>query len=615
MKTSFFYVLLLLLLSPIGNNCFSQTAPVFEMSYFEDVSSTHSFESVKQEDFKPVPEHIISLGIIKSTIWVKVILNTKMLKSNAILEIDRALLDSITVSYRLKDAKQIKETLGIMFPASKNKQHHFLPSFEIPTNQLASKEVYLKIKSRWAMLIPISVKVKEDFNKERVNRYLISGLLIGGLFFMGIYNLFLYFSTRDFNYILYVLALFSAILSQGYIFGVLIYYLSPEHPEFSFRFPVIIMAFTGIFCCLFAIRFLEIKKTSKVFYVLLLISIALLSFNVIIELLHLDYFSRKIIILLIILTSFIIFSSAVYSLIKGKKTSLYFTIAWTFYLTGMVIHALKAVGILPHNNFTEHFMHVGTFMEVMLLSFALGHKYYLVRVEKEKLERQSKAELELLVKEQTFKLEASLEEKEVLLKEIHHRVKNNLQIVISILDLQVASIKETKNKEILAQSKSRVYSMSLIHQKLYQSNNLARVNMKDYLEELFTYVLNSYQSTNHKTHTELRIENKELSLTKVVPLGLVFNELLTNSIKHGLKTSKIPKIKIVLAVSKNILVLEIADSGKGFDFNKIVLEIKKSLGLFLVKSLTKQLRGTLKHFYTDDLFVTQLTIPLDNVKK
>lgn len=281
----------------------------------------------------------------------------------------------------------------------------------------------------------------------------------------------------------------------------------------------------------------------------------------------------------------------------------------------MVIHALKAVGILPHNNFTEHFMHVGTFMEVMLLSFALGHKYYLVRVEKEKLERQSKAELELLVKEQTFKLEASLEEKEVLLKEIHHRVKNNLQIVISILDLQVASIKETKNKEILAQSKSRVYSMSLIHQKLYQSNNLARVNMKDYLEELFTYVLNSYQSTNHKTHTELRIENKELSLTKVVPLGLVFNELLTNSIKHGLKTSKIPKIKIVLAVSKNILVLEIADSGKGFDFNKIVLEIKKSLGLFLVKSLTKQLRGTLKHFYTDDLFVTQLTIPLDNVKK
>jgi two-component sensor histidine kinase len=593
-----------------SNQSLAQNLPTFEMSYFEDVNDSHSFTSIKQEKFKPSPEHLISLGIIKSTIWVKIKIDTTLLSPETVLQINRPFLDDITLSYLLKGNKEVRESLGLKYPHSKNKFNHFLPVFAIPINKLESPYLYLKVQSRYSMLIPVSISSKETFYKERVNLYLTGGLLIGGLLLMALYNLFLYFSTRDFSYVLYVLSLFGAILSQGYIFGILIPYLSPESPEFSFRFPVIIMAMTAIFALLFAIRFLEVKKQNKTLYYILVSLIVFELFGICLELLHLDYISRKVNLLQVVTLSITIFSTALYCLIKGNKIALYFTIAWSFYLSGMIVFALKTGGILPHNTFTAHFMHVGTFLEVMLLSFALGHKYSLVRVEKERLEQQTKEELELLVKKQTLELEQSLKEKDVLLKEVHHRVKNNLQMVISLLDLQVASIKDSKNKETLLQSKARVYSMSLIHQKLYQTDDLAHVNMKNYLEELFSYIKNSFHNTEQKITHNLEIEDKELSLTKAVPLGLIINELLTNCFKHSVQAKECNQINLSLAFKENNLVLKVLDSGEGFDEEKAEKGVKKSLGLFLINSLTKQLRGTVTRYQNNGLFVTQLIIPL-----
>lgn len=610
------YVLLFLALNTIHTaKCYSQTTAPFEMSYFEDVNSTHSFESVTEEKFRDVPNHMVNLGMTKSIVWVKVKLNTKALQQEVVLEIENPFCDQITLSYLSKNNGKVNESLGITYPHSKNKLNHYLPAFVIPTDQLASPVVYFRIKTRWTMLIHITAKTKEDFHKNRVTTYLIAGLYLGGLLLIAIYNLFLYFSTRNFSYVLYVLALLCAILSQGYIYGILIPYLSPDLPEFSFRFPIIIMAATGLFSAWFTIQFLEIKKTSRALYYLLIFAIIFSLFSVGLELLKLDYLSRKVNVIQVLGIAFIIFISAVHSLIKGNKMALFFTIAWSFYLLGIVIYGLKIVGILPHNLFTEHCMHIGTFMEVLLLSFALGHKYSLVRIEKERLEQQTREELELLVKQQTSELEASVEEKEILLKEVHHRVKNNLQVIISLLDLEVASVKDTRNKKVLTQSKSRVYAMSLIHQKLYQSNNLARVNMKSYLEELYSYVQNSYSIIPQKKAPTLALDNKELSLTQAVPLGLIVNELLTNSFKYGINPTGENHIKLSLSFKNDYLELIIADSGLGFDEKEHTYNVKKTLGLFLVKSLTKQLRGTITRFYKKNLFVTQITIPLNNYEK
>ena len=610
-----FPLLVLLINLTTLHQCNGQSNNTFEISYFEDVDSKYSLNTVKEQQFTATQKTYVNLGITKSTLWLKVKLNTKKLGNTAVLIVKTPLKDDIKLSYILKNGELIEESLGIKYPHSKNKLNHLVPAFEIPITNLKSPIVFLKVQSRYSMKVPIFIKTKEAFYKERTTEYFLGGLLVGGLFLMGIYNLFLFFSTRDSSYILYVCALFSAILSQGYLFGILIPYLSPESPEFSFRFPIIIMGITGIFSCWFAIQFLEIKKTSKFLYYTLLFLIILLLFNIVLELLKVDYLSRKLNIVLIITASTAILSSAVYSLIKGKKIALYFTIAWTFYLFGMITLALQSLGILPYNSFTEHIMHFGTFLEVVLLSFALGHKYKLVRDEKERLEKQTREELELLVKEQTLELEVSLKEKEILLKEIHHRVKNNLQIVISLLDLQVASITDTKNKETLSQSKSRIYSMSLIHQKLYQSDNSSYINMKNYLSELFSYIKNSHENTSQKTTYALSIEDKDLSLTQAVPLGLIINELLTNSFKYGVQDKKTNQIKIDLNFKGEYLNLMISDSGNGFNEEKESQGVKKSLGLFLVKSLTKQLRGTISRYYKNGLFVTELNFPIkDNIQ-
>lgn len=606
-------LLLIISITVVGTNkILADVQPTFNMFYHEDVSSVSTFESITQEHFIPVPEQVVNLGMTKSTVWIKAEIDKTLLGSDAVLEVRNAFCDSIILSYLIENNIRVYDTLGIVFPQSKNKLKHYQPAFNIPIDKLQSSDVYIKVKSRWSMVLHITVSTKNDFNNGRVTTYLIGGLLVGGLLLMAIYNLFLYFSTRDFSYLIYVLALLSAILSQGYIFGILLPYISPENPEFSLRFPIVIMAFTGLCSCWFAIRFLEIKQTSKVFYNLLIFGIIFSFFSAGLELLHFDELSRKVNIIEVVGLSCIIFSAALYSLIKGNKIALYFTIAWFFYLAGMVVFALKTIEVLPHNVFTKHFMHVGTFMEVVLLSFALGHKYSLVRVEKEHLEKQTREELEVLVKNQTAELEASLEEKEVLLKEIHHRVKNNLQIVISLLDLQVASIKDTRNKEILAQSKSRVYSMSLIHQKLYQSDNLARINIKTYLEELFTYVQRSYQVSEVGSEYVLDLVDKDLSITKAVPLGLIVNELLTNSFKYGFNKTESNQIKMSVDILDDVLVLEIADTGEGFDENIQRQNVKKSLGLFLVKSLTKQLRGEVHRDFEDGFFRTQLKFSIED---
>jgi two-component sensor histidine kinase len=591
---------------------FGQGKPVFKMSYLEDVNGLHSFESVKQEQFQVAKNNIIALGFTESTIWAKIKLNTNLLQSNSVLEIDSPLLDEITLCYITNDSTRIVENLGVMYPQSNNQLNHYVPAFEIPTGRLKSPEIYIKLKSRWQMSVAPSIKSIEVFHKERVNTYLIAALFLGGMVFMIIYNLFLFFSLRDFSYLLYVLVLTFTILSQGYLFGVFLQYLSPEWPEFSFRIPVFVMAGACIFSIWFVLEFLNIKKSDGIVYWLLIIGLTIPIITILLEVLEFEYLSRKMTIAENIILAVVIYLSSIYSLVKGNKVALYFNIAWTIYLMGIIVYALKAVGVFPINFFTEYFVNFGSFIEVMVLSFALAYKYKLVRLEKEKLEQQTRTELEDLVNLQTIELENSLKEKEILLKEIHHRVKNNLQIVISLLDLQVASIKDIKNKKILQQSKSRVYSMSLIHQKLYQSDNLTRVNMKNYLEELFTFIQNSYSDTTQKIKSNLEIDNKELSLTQAVPLGLIVNELLTNSFKYGFDSKKEGQIQISFKSDDKNIVLMVADSGLGFDENEHKKEVKSSLGLFLIKSLTKQLRGETIRFLDKGFFITKLTIPVED---
>jgi two-component system, sensor histidine kinase PdtaS len=200
----------------------------------------------------------------------------------------------------------------------------------------------------------------------------------------------------------------------------------------------------------------------------------------------------------------------------------------------------------------------------------------------------------------------SLSEKEVLLKEIHHRVKNNMQLVISLLKIQSRDVNQLSIKDFVKISQSRINSMALIHENLYQSDDLNKVNFKEYLHNLTQSILNSYEGFKE---VELNIDVNELYLNieMAIPVGLIINELINNSYKHAFVEKQKGIINLKLVQNAEQYELIIADNGIGMDENKNNI---KSLGIELVRLLVSQLKGVMKVHST---LGTSYTIQFQNI--
>lgn len=191
-------------------------------------------------------------------------------------------------------------------------------------------------------------------------------------------------------------------------------------------------------------------------------------------------------------------------------------------------------------------------------------------------------------KEKAFQTKRMLDERETLLKEIHHRVKNNMQVISSLLSLQAAKITDPEALLKFKESEIRIKSMALIHEKLYESDSLTEINVKEYLEDLIEHVVGSYTLSN-KIRLVKEIEQITLNIEQCIPFGLIVNEFLTNALKYAFIDKKDGIIKVVLQESDKGITLVVKDNGVGF---LTPIEEKKTLGIRLIKSLTKQLRGT-----------------------
>ena len=186
----------------------------------------------------------------------------------------------------------------------------------------------------------------------------------------------------------------------------------------------------------------------------------------------------------------------------------------------------------------------------------------------------------------------SLKEKEILLKEIHHRVKNNFQRIISLIALQMQLIEDKNILNIFEDLQNRLRTMSLIHELMYGTGNYAGVNIKDYMERLARYLMGTYLSAGNIKLT-LDLENLSLDLDTVVPCGLITNEIITNSLKYAFPNNMEGIIHVSFQKVDDKFCLILSDNGIGIK-GKIDFENTNSLGLRLVDLLTKQLKGTLE---------------------
>lgn len=182
-------------------------------------------------------------------------------------------------------------------------------------------------------------------------------------------------------------------------------------------------------------------------------------------------------------------------------------------------------------------------------------------------------------------------EKTILVREIHHRVKNNLQIIVSLLRMQSSKITDVSSQQVLQESINRIMSMALIHQKLYQNNSLSNIVVSDYVKELTETILNT--STNSRKEVEITIysEVESISLEHLVPLGLIINELTSNSLKHAFEKCAHPAIDIRInsLESNNFIELVYKDNGQWKPRKKS----HDSFGISLIEGLSEQLDGSL----------------------
>lgn len=192
------------------------------------------------------------------------------------------------------------------------------------------------------------------------------------------------------------------------------------------------------------------------------------------------------------------------------------------------------------------------------------------------------------VNEQKTLISKALKEKDILLREIHHRVKNNLQLVSSLLTLQGRSIDDSAAQQAINEGKNRVRSMALIHQDLYNKENLMGIGVKQYLEKLTIELFQTYRIDQDRIKLFKEIQNIELDVDTMVPLGLIINELITNSLKYAFSEDKTGMISVKLQEVDSKLQLSIKDNGIGYSQSNVR---ENSFGSTLISALTEQLGG------------------------
>jgi len=234
----------------------------------------------------------------------------------------------------------------------------------------------------------------------------------------------------------------------------------------------------------------------------------------------------------------------------------------------------NSVKLTQKNNFIKGMVGGSTLLGLLVLSLLRNNK--------------RKNENNRLLQEKNDIIKSKSDQNVTLLKEIHHRVKNNLQIISSLLYLQSDNIKDSDAKDAIFTGQQRVESMALIHKNLYQKENLTRIEMKEFIFNLTTNLKNAYLETNQKVSVKIKMDNLELDVDQAIPLGLIINELITNAFKYAFGSESEGILSISLSTNAaEKFVLRIKDSGPG------KYEITEGFGTQLIQLLTNQLGATM----------------------
>ncbi|MFW2598173.1 7TM diverse intracellular signaling domain-containing protein [Aliarcobacter butzleri] len=462
------------------------------------------------------------------------------------------------------------------------------PIFKIELNPNEENIYFIKATSNITTLI-VDLKLWDEnvFYKKEIKHQLILSLFFGAMFILGIYNLFIYVFTKDKSYLYYVLYIFGLILHHlVYVGFAKLYIFNLETLKIIIELAALFVALPIYFLGFFTKSFLQTIKYPKLNKILNIFLI-IIPLSIIFFLLTEEYDKYRTNLLMLFLIFLMIVT--IYASLNKNRQAYFILFAWFVFLSSGLLMTLSSMGIYNTLPF-PYLIEVSFVLEAVIFSIALANRITNLQKEKneanQKLIVQQENETKRLSKEvdlRTKDLKVALGEKEVLLKELNHRVKNNMQTIVSLIRLQSDEIEDEKLKDILLTTQNRIAAMGHLHELLYNQENINFIDVYEYFETLVDEVKSSYDES---INIHLDIKTK-LKMEQAIYCGLMINELITNSFKYAFLNKK-GNIYITLEKNNNILKLSVKDDGIGFNKDNTTF----SLGLTLVNTLAiNQLKG------------------------
>ncbi|MBO6792389.1 MAG: sensor histidine kinase [Balneolaceae bacterium] len=304
-------------------------------------------------------------------------------------------------------------------------------------------------------------------------------------------------------------------------------------------------------------------------------------------------------IILIPFLSILLYQLRTTLLIFGLSLVTYSVIAY-LYLNGHIINNDYQVDLYTATDWINHVstdILIALVISIFVYSYNESVEKFIVKLETANSQ----------LKQRDDQLEESLDEKDVLLQEIHHRVKNNLAVVSGLLELQSYSIDDQKSKYVLRKSTNRIMSIAKVHEMLYESKNFTKIPFQRYIDELTTVIFDSMDQYIDGVSLQTNIDIEYIGINHGVPLGIIFNELITNSIKYGFKNKSDGQITI--DVSKDDEHINVCYQDNGIGIEDFETASRKSLGFTLIESLMGQIDATYT-FETENKFKLNFYFPI-----
>lgn len=604
------------------------------VAVFVDHSDTTTLATVSAPSFqsKFVPHRTnLTFGYLKATIWIKMSLKVAHPSTEWYLEIPAPFLEYVDFYQGAPPGKWIQSVSGYYRPQHERTVKHTGHIMELHLKDTNATTVYIRISGQSPKTFPLYAIEKERFT-EKIRREDVGyGIFFGILIVMFFYNLFIYLTIRENNYLLYICTIICTFLIFASASGYAGRFLWPEHPIINFYVGRMTLGILAAIMALFTIKFLSVKLYSPAMYFTLLslvplgfIACVLVATNI------LSSAGNN----LITISAVLYMTAGIVCRMKGNQFAIYYIAAWSIYLTGGLLLTLRNSGVLNFNFWTTHFVEIGAALETIIIAFALADQYRRLRKEKEevqvlalKLQREATGKLELKVQERTRQLSRAnselqgtleknneqtkiIEDKNAELDAFFYRISHDLKgPIASMLGLCMVARMDIEDEKALTYIEQQHGQITRLNHIITSLVNLTQLNHADIGKQpidftrLIEECIESLRALPHHGLIQFRqeVEHGIQFTSEWALLTGILQNLIENAIKYSQRKS--PYVSIRVLSNGSYVVIEVEDNGQGIAhehqdriFEMFFRATQNSsgtgLGLYILKRSVDRLNGT-----------------------